>query len=36
VAIYYRNVTRSRLLVERWEFNLQRQAIRSEALYRAE
>lgn len=35
VAIYYRNVTRSRLVVERIEFNSQHQAIRSEALYGA-
>jgi len=34
VAIYYRSVTRSRLVVERVEFNSQRRAIRAEALYR--
>jgi ketosteroid isomerase-like protein len=34
VAIYYRSVTRSKLAVERFEFNSQRQVIRSEALYR--
>jgi ketosteroid isomerase-like protein len=35
VAIYYHSVTRSRLVVERLEFNSQRQAIRAEAIYRA-
>ena len=35
VAMYYRSVTRARLVVERVEFNSQRQVIRGEALYRA-
>ena len=35
VAIYYRSVTRSKLVVERIEFNSRRHAIRAEALYRA-
>ena len=34
VAIYYRSATRARLVVERVEFNRQRQVIRGEALYR--
>lgn len=34
VAIYYRSVTRARLVVERLEFNAGRQVVRGEALYR--
>lgn len=35
VAIYYRNLARGKLVVERWEFNAERLAVRSEAYYRA-
>lgn len=36
VAMHYHSISRSRFVVERVEFNAQRQAIRAEALYRSE
>jgi ketosteroid isomerase-like protein len=36
LAIYYRSVTRGRLVMERVEFDPQRRVIRGEALYRSE
>ncbi|HVZ60723.1 MAG TPA: nuclear transport factor 2 family protein [Terriglobales bacterium] len=36
LAIYYRSVTRGRLVIERVEFDPQRRVIRGEALYKSE
>ena len=36
VAIYYRNITRLKRVIETVEFNAQRLGIRAEAIYRAE